>query len=431
MPRPKKAAQKKNDEPEAVEHPVIEIEAHPVTVTRPETNPRAVRVSPELAAEKLQQVFKAPVQIEYGEPEPVVEIDEEDEEEDDANDLIVAQAAPPDQDEERMRQVLEQMGAETANWQLAVFRLKNYERDESTGVKARVFAGNISVTAEMLAEGHHLEAIQQRWGRPGITSYFFAVLKKNGKNFRYLPVISIEGPDAPTAVNPASAPAPMAQASADDSFDTLLRQARKISQLREMLAPSQPAPEPQQNVSDEEHFLRFAMRDPDTRAKIVGKYLGEGAGEAVRESSDWLRMAEKALDNLPLIVQTISSLIARPATTEAAPNSATPARQPVAVPEPLMRLIEAMRENRDETEVAQEIFIFAKENRQFMPVLQAVATDAPHAVLLRLSTALPQFAAAFAMPHAFDWLANVQDALNSLFEQQAETESQHEHEPAA
>jgi len=220
--------------------------------------------------------------------------------------------------------VLSEIAGSGSNWALQVNRLTDYERNQRTDPKSRRFVGTLSVPdADYLKEEKFLEDLQAKFARGSNGNWFLLCVRRDNRNFAYLPPVCVEPPlpevqAARAAENPGASsvniyPAPAQQ----DGFKQFVQQAKQFAELRDLLFPggtseplhnAQPAAAPQQSKAAQ---LIDLIADDEIVDNVTSKLKralrgNNGSNEQERGWLDVLYMAVER-DTLPKLINTFAS----------------------------------------------------------------------------------------------------------------------------
>lgn len=347
--------------------------------------------------------------------------------------------------------VLDEMsGSSVHTWSIAVLRLKNYPRDQRNDIRAGSHCGVLSVSdATYISDHKYIEDIQARWAKGIETNYFLPIVRRDNRMHKYLPVIAVEPPD-PLMIARQQAENPggpinyylQPPAAAQDGFKQFLSQAKQFAELRDLLLPPdyQP-PAPAGINTTEQALLHLANADGDLVETITEKL-----GKLLRRSDSGGRevtLMDLALEaiktDLPgrlfkearnLIMEIKSGI--PPGESAALPSSGNVESLPTAAqgntsqfeahgipagtpPETILLnfTINACAQHTiwsAETS-AQWIIEFEERNPTVTPYISAFLSMTPDAALAWLEQAVPQAKQIAQMPHAKQWIKQLQEEL--------------------
>jgi hypothetical protein len=219
--------------------------------------------------------------------------DDVDGDDDTIDDDDKAESSDPATDDP-IEKLLREIGASHSNWTLVVDRLPNYHRDGMSGSRVKfIRCGVFALTPDMLQGEAYIEEIQTRWARPGKPNDFRLCVRRDGKIYAYLPVLTLEPPEPEvlakvmaneqTQVN-------FIQQPPDNSLDAFLKQAEKFAKLRSVLGWEPPAQQAaqqnpaQQPLTTEAALLHLVSSDESLMEKAVN-----GLSKLFRRTEDGAR----------------------------------------------------------------------------------------------------------------------------------------------
>src|SRR5262245_45075140 len=172
---------------------------------------------------------------EYTKAVPVDEtIDADTDDENDDGSLNVEPA--PNLPEDPIEKLLREIGASTSNWTLIVDRLPNFQRDGMSHTRVKfVRCGMFVITPELLNGEAYIEEIQSKWARPGKANDFRLCVRRDAKIYCYLPVLTLEPPDAEVIAKQTANEQPQFNFNLpvqENTLDAFLKQAEKFAKLR-------------------------------------------------------------------------------------------------------------------------------------------------------------------------------------------------------
>lgn len=361
----------------------------------------------------------------WAEEKPISEFEEEDF--DETEEEPAEEIAPSPDDP--IAKVLNEIAGSRSNWSLQVARLPNYDRDNRTDPKSRRHCGVLSIPdADYLKEERYLEDLQHKFARGQNGNWFLMCVRRDNRNFAYLPPVCVEPPlpevmAAKAAESNGSAPINIYNPSvpAVDGFKQFIAQAKQFAELRDLLFPGGPvAAVPASNahnepLTDERALLHILNREGDIVDSVTSKLKGllrNGNGGS-EEKGVW-DVVVAALTS-PTLPQTIQMLVqqfrdaAPPHQTN--PNQAPPTHQPQQPPPDVLMiqrlrqiLVETLKLNGDVAPVLRAIDGLV----MYFPQHQFTVENLMNADTQQLLATLPQMyppaAEAVGLPHAAEWI---------------------------
>lgn len=337
--------------------------------------------------------------------------------------------------------LLHEIGASRSSWAMHVSRLPKYNRDERTDPKSRVFVGTLTIPdATYLEEAKYIEDIQARFAKGTETNHFLCCVRRDNRNYSYLPVISVEPPDPITAAkqqveNP-GAPINIFQTPQADGFDQFVKQAKRFAELRDLLFPQtmlEKIQPPQQNpeaLTTERALMHLVSQDQSMLDGIVTKLLKPSGG--AREIS-LMELAFEAIknDTFPKMIREAKALLLEtknltpdqspapiapgamnaPAPMPAAP---TPPPAPSNLPPEVQLLnfaVQAHVQGWPAKAAADFIIEFEEQNPSVAPYVSAFLGMPADQAVQWLTNTIPQAAHLADSPKAAEWIADLQAAL--------------------
>lgn len=378
-------------------------------------------------------VYNEPVRIPV-EPEPD-EADELELAEPEVEDDEAEQKPRPLSPRARLREKLAKLGVGSQSLKLRIDRLPNYEINGQSGINAeKDYIRTTQCTDAFFESDDYLEHIRSVGG-PG--TYWLTL--RGGKSVIAQWQERIGGaPQAPaSAENPtveAYQPAPQS-----DALDSLLKQAKKFTELRKLLAPeadNQPRTVANGDAPTTEQALLTLMNADNAvvdavAGKLRGLFRGNGGG-AVEPERSWLDVLYIAIerDTLPKLINQFATQF-KPVASNAATGDA-PAQQPQPVEQQMTPdvaayhrliqvLINAMRVNSDPLPVIRAADGFIELFPEHEPMLQGFLNAPVEMLLPALAQTSPMAAEVVAMPHAAEWIGKLKAA---YFEEGEELKSE-------
>lgn len=342
--------------------------------------------------------------------------------------------------------LLHEIGASRSSWAMHVSRLPKYGRDERTDPKSRVFVGTLTIPdATYLEEAKYIEDIQARFAKGSETNHFLCCVRRDNRNYSYLPVISVEPPDPITAAkaqveNP-GAPINIFQTPQADGFDQFVKQAKRFAELRDLLFPQtmlEKIQPPQQNpeaLTTERALMHLVSQDQSMLDGIVSKLLKPSGG--AREIS-LMELAFEAIknDTLPKMIREAKALLleTKNLTPDQSPaplaplapgamNAPAPAPMPAAptpppapsnIPPEIQLLnfaVQAHVQGWPPKAAADWIIEFEEQNPSVAPYVTGFLGMQSDQALNWLTSTIPQAAHLADSPKAAEWIADLQAAL--------------------
>lgn len=356
--------------------------------------------------------------------------DIEDEEIDDVEDDSPEEIQPSPDDP--IAKVLSEIAGSRSNWSLQVARLPNYDRDNRTDPKSRRHCGVLSIPdADYLKEERFLEDLQHKFARGVNGNWFLMCVRRDNRNFAYLPPVCVEPPlpevmAAKAAETQNGTPINIynPQTPTVDGFKTFISQAKQFAELRDLLLPAgfqaaQPTNQQAPPQTTENALLTLLNSDDELLAQATGKLrkLFRGDGAAAEEKGPW--DAVVALLTSPTLPQTLGMLAQQFRQTTGNP---APQAQPIEVaPPPMppdqmmyMRLLHiltaTMRLNADTEPVVDALIGFIR----FFPEHQNDAENLLNTETQQLLAMLPQFyqpaSEVVGLSHAAEWVEKLKVA---------------------
>lgn len=346
--------------------------------------------------------------------------------------------------------LLDEIGASHASWAMHVNRLPKYARDERTDPKSRVFAGTLTIPDEnYLREEKYKEDIQERFAKGTETNHFYCCVRRDNRNYCYLPVVSVEPPDPATIaqkqIENSGQPINIFQTpqTAEDGFNTFVKQARQFAQLRELLFPTAmlenfqpPAAKVNEPLTTERALMHLVAQDGEVIDTFLGKLKGVLRRSDTGHEIGWMDLVFEAIksDTLPKMIREAKQLLVEangqhPAIAPLSPidNNAGLTGPPVAQPQqqaqsPEIQLlnfvIQAYLQNWTPKATADWIAEFENQNAGVQPYVTAFLGMDPDEALSWLSQTIPQAQQIAQLPSAKKWFADLQAELK--YEEPAE-----------
>ena len=346
--------------------------------------------------------------------------------------------------------LLHEIGASRSSWAMHVSRLPKYGRDERTDPKSRVFVGTLTIPdAQYLAEGKYLEDIQARFAKGQETNHFYCCVRKDNRNYSYLPVVSVEPPDPITAAkaqveNP-GAPITIFQTPQADGFDQFVKQAKRFAELRDLLFPQtmleKMQPPPQQHneaLTTERALMHLVSQDQNMLDGIVGRLLKPSGGakeisfmelafeaikndtlpKMIKEAKALLletRSMQQLPDQPPLSPAPIGAMNAPPVAPAPMPAVPTPPPASSNIPPEIQLLnfaVQAHVQGWPPKAAADWIIEFEEQNPSVAPYVTGFLGMQSDQALNWLTSTIPNAAHLADSPKAAEWIADLQAALN-------------------
>lgn len=340
--------------------------------------------------------------------------------------------------------LLHEIGASRSSWAMHVSRLPKYGRDERTDPKSRVFVGTLTIPdATYLEEAKYIEDIQARFAKGTETNHFLCCVRRDNRNYSYLPVISVEPPDPFTAAkaqieNP-SAPINIFQTPQADGFDQFVKQAKRFAELRDLLFPQamlEKMQPPQQNneaLTTERALMHLVSQDQSMLDGLIGRMLKPAGGS---KEISFMELAFEAIrnDTLPKMIREAKALLLEtksmqipdqpplspPAPIGAmnapAPMPAAPTPPPANMPPEIQLLnfaVQAHVQGWPAKAAADWIIEFEERNQSVAPYVSAFLGMESSQVLNWLTQTIPQAAHLADSPQAAEWISALQAELKS------------------
>lgn len=363
--------------------------------------------------------------------EPIVEADSDDEDDEDFGFV-------PD---DPIAEVVEEMAESSLDWSLAVYRLPGFEENGKAGAGHRKFSGAISIPSpEWLRNQFHLEEIQRKFAREGMSNYFAIEARKGNRIKKTLGVVAVEPLPAShvpgvagLGVDPNGSTINVYgnQPSQSEMLKSMLEQVSLAQKLGDAFTPAwikkldptllfqqqaiaaNPAP-----ATTESALLTLLNSEDELVTQAVGKLkkLFRGDGASIEEKGPW--DAVVALLTSPTLPQTISTLAQQfrapqqhQVTGNQPPDTPPPMPPDVVAQQRLLAVLtNAMRLNSDVATVLPALDGFAElfpEHRNNVEGLIAADTQ-------QLLGMLPQFyqpaAEVVGLPHAVEWVEKLKAA---------------------
>ncbi len=418
----------------------------------PQTVKKSAKKVEEIAEETAQPIEEAPPPVvkehhrvvrTWESKRPLVDDPDDDEIIEEVEEEIESVSEPIDP----IARLLHEIGASRSSWAMHVSRLPKYGRDERTDPKSRVFVGTLTIPdAQYLAEGKYLEDIQARFAKGQETNHFYCCVRKDNRNYSYMPVVSVEPPDPITAAkaqveNP-GAPINIFQTPQADGFDQFVKQAKRFAELRDLLFPQtmlekmQPAPQQNNEVlTTERALMHLVSQDQNMLDGIISKLLKPAGGQ--RETG-WMELVFAAIQNdtLPKMIREAKSLILEtqnPAANQpplspaplapGALNAPAPAPMPAAptpppapsnIPPEIQLLnfaVQAHVQGWPAKAAADWIIEFEEQNPSVAPYVTGFLGMQSDQALTWLTSTIPNAAHLADSPKAAEWIADLQTAL--------------------
>lgn len=346
--------------------------------------------------------------------------------------------------------LLHEIGASRSSWAMHVSRLPKYGRDERIDPKSRVFVGTLTIPdATYLEEAKYIEDIQARFAKGTETNHFLCCVRRDNRNYSYLPVVSVEPPDPLTAAkqqveNPGAPINYFTMPSADDGFKRFVQQAKQFAELRDLLFPQamlekiQPPAQSNEQLTTERALMHLVSQDQGMLDGIITKMLKPAGGQ--RETS-WMELAFEAIknDTLPKMIREAKSLLletragvmppqpdllqspgalnapaSAPAPMPAAPSTPPPAPSIQNLPPEVQLLnfaVQAHVQGWPAKAAADWISEFEEQNPSVQPYVTGFLSMDSIQALQWLTSTIPQAAHLAESAKAAEWIADLQAAL--------------------
>lgn len=417
-----------------------------MTQTAKKTAKKAEEIAIEAQApidEGLQPVVKETHRVvrTWEARKPLAEDDDEEYEIEESAEEIESVSEPIDP----IARLLHEIGASRSSWAMHVSRLPKYGRDERTDPKSRVFVGTLTIPdATYLEEAKYIEDIQARFAKGSETNHFLCCVRRDNRNYSYLPVISVEPPDPITAAkqqveNPGN-PINIFQTPQADGFDQFVKQAKRFAELRDLLFPQamlekiQPPQQSNEALTTERALMHLVSQDQGMLDGIITKMLKPAGG--AKEIS-LMELAFEAIrnDTLPKMIKEAKALLleTRQITDQApaplapvapgapiAPNPApmpaapTPPPAPSNIPPEIQLLnfaVQAHVQGWPAKAAADWIIEFEEQNPSVAPYVTGFLGMESVQALQWLTSTIPQAASLADSAKAAEWIADLQAAL--------------------
>ena len=360
------------------------------------------------------------------------EVEEDEFDDDDGNeggdDVDIAADDP-------IAKVLSEIAGSRSTWSVSVSRLPNYDKDNRTDPKSRRFAGSLSIPdAEYLKEERYLEDLQQKFARGQNGNWFLMCVRRDNRNFAYLPPVCVEPPApemiAAKAIENGNTPINIfnPQQNPGDLMDAMLKQFEKFNKLQTAMMPPWmkdmqfPAAAPvastgNDQLTDEKALLHILNREGDIVDAVVSKLKGLMKGNSAVEEKSWADVAVAALTS-PTLPTVISQLVAQLRAPMANPSEPPqPHFQQQQLPPDvaayqivIRRLTDSLKINGEVESVIAAIDGFLTLFPQHQSSVEGLINLPPEQALQMLAQVEPSAAEVVAMPHAVEWIQRLRDA---------------------
>lgn len=360
----------------------------------------------------------------WQEEKPISEI--EDDDLDDSEEGASEEIAPSADDP--IAKVLSEIAGSRSNWSLQVARLPNYDRDNRTDPKSRRHCGVLSVPdADYLKEERFLEDLQHKFARGQNGNWFLMCVRRDNRNFAYLPPVCVEPPlpevmAAKAAENPNTPINIYNPAPSVDPFRQFIAQAKQFKEVFELWptgnGPNQPATaQANEPLTDERALLHILNREGDIVESVASKLKGlmrNGSG-GNEEKGVW-DVVVAALTS-PTFPQTIG-LIAqqfRAAQPVANPSPVEPTPPPmppdVAAYHRLLGVLTgSIKLNGDVNDALAALDGFVALFPEHAANVGGFLNAEPQQLLQALAQFHPPAAEVVGLPHALEWIARLKAA---------------------
>ncbi len=352
---------------------------------------------------------------------------------DDDDDDEAFELAPDDP----IAEVIEEMAESSLDWSLAVYRLPGFEENGKAGAGHRKFSGAIPIPSpEWLRNQFHLEEIQRKFAREGMSNYFALEARKGNRIKKTLGVVAVE-PLPPSSV-PGIAGLPVdANGSTinvygnpqnpSDLMETFTKQFTTFQKLQAAMLPpwvknldptalmqSQPPASAAPNTT-EGALMTLLNSDDELLNQAVSKLrkVFRGDGAAAEEKGPW--DAVVALITSPTLPQTISMLAQQfrapqpdQATGNQPPNTPPPLLPDVLAQQRLLAVLtNAMRLNSDVATVLPALDGFTRLFPEHSGMIEQFMETDTENLLAALPGFFPPAAEAVQLPHAAEWVGKL------------------------
>ena len=362
----------------------------------------------------------------WKEEKPLDEVEEDEFDDDEGNeggdDVDIAADDP-------IAKVLSEIAGSRSTWSVSVSRLPNYDKDNRTDPKSRRFAGSLSIPdAEYLKEERYLEDLQQKFARGQNGNWFLMCVRRDNRNFAYLPPVCVEPPAPEMMAAKAIENTPInifnPQQNPGDMMDAMLKQFEKFNKLQAAMLPpwmkdiQLPTAAPvsstgNDQLTDEKALLHILNREGDIVDAVVGKLKGLMKGNSAGEEKSWADVAVAALTS-PTLPAVISQLVAQFRAPMANPVEAPQPHQPppdvAAYQIVIRRLIDSLKLNGEVESVIAAIDGFLNLFPQHQMSVEGLINLPPEQALQMLAQVEPLAAEAVSLPHAVEWIQRLRDA---------------------
>lgn len=349
---------------------------------------------------------------------------------DDDDDDDAFELAPDDP----IAEVIEEMAESSLDWSLAVYRLPGFEENGKAGAGHRKFSGAIPIPSpEWLRNQFHLEEIQRKFAREGMSNYFALEARKGNRIKKTLGVVAVE--PLPAANVPGMTGLPVDangstinvygnQQNPADLMETFTKQFTMFQKLQAAMLPpwaknldptaltQQAAAVNPASSTTEGALMTLLNSDDELLNQAVGKLRKMFRGDAsIEEKGPW--DAVVALLTSPTLPQTISMLaqqfrVAQPSNGHAQPEA--PPQIPLDVQAQqrlLAALTNAMRLNINPEEALPAIDGFLALFPEQRQVIEQLLSAEPTQLLGALPQFFPPAAEVVGLPHAVEWVGKL------------------------
>lgn len=350
---------------------------------------------------------------------------------DDDDDDDAFELAPDDP----IAEVIEEMAESSLDWSLAVYRLPGFEENGKAGAGHRKFSGAIPIPSpEWLRNQFHLEEIQRKFAREGMSNYFALEARKGNRIKKTLGVVAVE--PLPVANVPGMTGLPVDangstinvygnQQNPADLMETFTKQFTMFQKLQAAMLPpwaknldptaltQQAAAANPATSTTEGALMTLLNSDDELLNQAVGKLrkMFRGDGASIEEKGPW--DAVVALLTSPTLPQTISMLaqqfrVAQPANGHTQPEA--PPQIPLDVQAQqrlLAALTNAMRLNLNPDEALPAIDGFLALFPEQRQVIEQLLSAEPAQLLGALPQFFPPAAEVVGLPHAVEWVGKL------------------------
>lgn len=373
---------------------------------------------------------------EYKKTVPIGDLDAAEDEGEPEPEEVEAKPERAEEPPDSMEKLLADMGASASNWVMVVDRLPNYYRDGASHTRAKFTrCGILSLTYDYLKNEEYISDIQTRWARPNKPNDFRLIVRRDGKIYRTLEVLSLEPPDPETIASVESA-APQINVNvpqSDNSLDALIKNADKLNRLREAMGWNAPspaaAPAKTQEITTEQAVLKIANEDGSLVKQVVENIAGalRSNGGGLREEPSILEIVFKAVENntIPAVVREIGAWF-KPANVQPQPApqpevaepplDQTPAssetQQPLTIEMAMLaQIVHYCGMQSSPKAVASFTVSSAKNNPDLYPHIDMFLSMQPGEAIGFIEMLLPDAAPIVRAPHASQWILDLQAAL--------------------